>query len=455
MYIAHSMAHLPLVPVVLAGGSGTRLWPLSRLDAPKQMLPLLGGKTMLRMTIERVAGISERRPPIVVCNAAHVDTVRSEMLGAGEPEGAVVVEPMGRNTAPAVAVAAALAAEHGDVALLVMPADHLITDVSGFCAAVDTGRAPATDGALVTFGIEPTYPATGFGYIHSQGSEVVRPVAAFVEKPDRTTAESFLQAGGYLWNSGMFLFRADRYLAELAEHAPDVADAASRAVTRARRDETGNLVLDADAFAASPSISIDYAVMERTTHAAVLPLDVGWSDIGSWDSLFDATAVDSDGNALIGDIVAHATSQSYIRTDGPLVAVSHLTDVIVVATPDAVLVADRRHSESVRELVGLIRAGHRREADTSATHRRPWGRITTLTVTADRVVDRLEIDPGASVVPLPGTWLVLAGTAEHDGDSLGPGSATTVEADHAGTEFKNVASDQLVLLAVTAGGAAT
>ena len=447
------MEHLPLVPVVLAGGSGTRLWPLSRLDAPKQMLPLLGEKTMLRMTIERVHEIAERRPPVIVCNVAHADIVRREMQAAGESAGTVVVEPVGRNTAPAVAVAAELASGDPKVLLLVMPADQLIQDVSGFQAAVEAGRKAAAEGALVTFGIEPTHPATGYGYIHAPSDEIIRPVTAFVEKPDRSTAEGFLHSGGYLWNSGMFLLRADCYLTELERFAPNVAAAAAGAARLAATDEDGIVHLDAAAFAASPSISIDYAVMEHTAHASVVPMSVGWSDIGSWDSLFDATDVDADGNTLVGDVVAHATTQSYIRSDGPLVATSHLMDVIVVATGDAVLVTDRRHSESVRELVGLVRSGHRPEADASASRIRQWGRISVLTRTKDRMVEQLEVDPGATFEPQPGQWLVLAGSAEFDGESFVPGAMLPIDSERAVGAITNPGSTQLVLLAVTAGGA--
>lgn len=447
------MDPLPIVPVVLAGGSGTRLWPMSRLDAPKQLLPLLGGKTMLRATIERSAEVTHRRPPIVVCNAAHADVVRSELDAAGEPEGHIVVEPVGRNTAPAVGVAARLAAATGDSLLLVMPADHLITDVAAFTDAVATGRTPATEGDLVTFGITPTYPATGYGYIRSSGDGVVRHVDAFVEKPDRATAEAFLETANHLWNSGMFLFRADRYLSELERFEPAVAAAVSRSIETAHAGPDGNLFLDSAEFAASPSISIDYAVMERTASATVVALDAGWSDIGSWASLAEATEADAEGNALIGDVVVQDAVNAYIRSDGPLVVASHVRDVVIVATPDAVLVTDRHHSESVRDLVGLMRAGHRPEADESATHIRPWGRLHTLSRTSTRVVDRLDIAGEATVRPAPGTWLVLAGSAAHGDATLAEGDF--VEVGDGAPLFRNELTTPLVMLAVTSGGAET
>ena len=442
----------PIVPVVLSGGSGTRLWPLSRLDAPKQLLPLFGDRTMLHSTIDRVRDLPGRRPVIVVGNAAYADAVRAEMTHAGERDGTMVVEPIGRNTAPAVAVAAHLAAAGGDdPLLLVMPADHLIPDVDTFLEAVAVGVEAAAAGNLVTFGIKATYPATGYGYIRAPGPDRVRPVAEFVEKPDEETAARFLAAGDYLWNSGMFLFGARRYLEELEQHAPDVAHAAAAATAQARRDDEGSIRLPTEQFAASPSISIDYAVMEHTHAAVVVSLDAGWNDIGSWNSILEVSPGDATGNVLIGNVIVQNSEHSYIRTDGPLVAVAGVNDLVVVATPDAVLVTDRTHSEAVRQLVDRIRDTHRPEGEISVRRHRPWGEATVLTRGGGSIVDRVDVVPGETLTAAPGTWLVLEGAARHPGGMLGTGESLVVPAGDEAS-LTNPGPATLVLVAVTAAG---
>ncbi len=441
-----------IVPVVLSGGSGTRLWPLSRRDAPKQLLPLFGDGTMLRATIERLRDLPAKRPPIVVCNAAYADAARAEMERAGEPNGTMIVEPVGRNTAPAVAVAAHRALqEGGDPLLLVMPADHLIADVVGFLEAVEAGADPARDGSLVTFGIKATYPATGYGYIRAPGFDQVRPVAAFVEKPDQETAQRFLATGEYFWNAGMFLFKAQRYLDELARHAPEVAAAAAAAAAHAKEDEPGTVVLDEAAFARSPSISIDYAVMEHTNAAVVVSLDAGWNDIGSWNSILEVSPGDAMGNVLVGNVIVHGSEHSYVRTDGPLIAVAGVSGLVIIATPDAVLVTDRTHSEAVRELVDNIRDTQRPEGEISVRRHRPWGEATLLTRADGTVVDRIDVAGGETLPACTGTWLVLEGTGRHAAGELTAGSTLTV-ADGEVVAITNSGTHPLVVVAVTSDG---
>jgi mannose-1-phosphate guanylyltransferase/mannose-6-phosphate isomerase len=365
----------------------------------------------------------------------------------------MIVEPIGRNTAPAVAVAAHVAAEGGeDPLLLVMPADHLVSDVEAFLEAVTTGFDAAASGDLVTFGIKATYPATGYGYIRAPGPDRVRPVAEFVEKPDAATAERFLATGDYLWNSGMFLFGADRYLAELRRHAPEVGRAAADAAAHATRTDDGSIRLPEAAFAASPSISIDYAVMEQTDSAVVVSLDAGWSDIGSWNSILEVSSGDAAGNVLIGNVIVQNSEHSYIRTDGPLVAVAGVNDLVVVATPDAVLVTDRTHSEAVRQLVDLIRDTHRPEGEISVRRHRPWGEATVLTRGEGTIVDRVDVAPGETLTAAPGTWLVLEGTARHPGGAIGTGGSLVVPEGSAPT-LTNPGTGTLVMVAVTASGA--
>ncbi|NUS61610.1 MAG: mannose-1-phosphate guanylyltransferase/mannose-6-phosphate isomerase, partial [Lysobacter sp.] len=302
---------IPLQPVLLSGGSGTRLWPLSREAYPKQFLPLVGEDTMLQATWLRAAPLAGA-PPIVVANESHRFLVAEQLRLIGAPVPRILLEPTGRNTAPAIAVAAMQAlADGGDPLLLVLPSDHVVADVAAFHAAVDGARAAAEGGALVTFGIVPTVPETGFGYIEADADGAgVRPVKRFVEKPDLATAERWLASGGYYWNSGMFLFRASRLIAELARFRPDIVDACRKAFDDAKRD--GDFVrLDPAAFTACPSDSIDYAVMERTDAAMVLPVDIGWNDVGSWSALWDVTQRDAQGNAHHGDVIAVDSRNSY------------------------------------------------------------------------------------------------------------------------------------------------
>jgi mannose-1-phosphate guanylyltransferase len=347
-----------ITPVILSGGSGTRLWPLSRTGRPKQLLPLTHDETMLQLTARRADDPVRFAPPIIVASAAHADEIEEQLLGIGVMPSALILEPAARNTAPAIALAALAGAP--DELLLVMPSDHVIADVSAFRAAIDAAAWLAEEGWMVTFGIEPQSPETAYGYI--KAGELLRDgahrVERFVEKPDRATAEAYLAEGCYVWNGGIFLFRADTFLAALEAHAPAIA-AAARAATAAASRERLRLYPDSEAFAASPSESIDYAVMEKAGQVAVVPVDMGWSDVGSWDALHDIAAKNAGGNALHGEVVAIDTSGSLIRSHGPLVATVGVHDLIVIATGDAVLVMRRGSSQEVKRAVEVLKkVGH-------------------------------------------------------------------------------------------------
>ncbi len=362
-----------MIPVVLSGGSGTRLWPMSRARHPKQFLALDGGGTLLQQTLERLEGVPDLLPPLVVSNNEHRFLVAEQLRSMGAEPQAILLEPDPRNTAPALA-AAALAAPRADALLLALPADHVIRDVERFHDALRTAREAAGDGQLVAFGVVPTGPETGFGYIRAMqqsAGEAVR-IAAFIEKPDAARAREFIDSGEYLWNSGMFLFRADRFLEELAEHAPDVLDAVRRSWEGAQRDRDFTR-LEAEAFSHSPDISVDYAVMEKTRDAVVVPLDAGWSDIGSWDSLAGVSESDEVGNTVIGDVLLEDVSGSYIRAETRLVAGLGLRDQVVVETADAVLVADRTRAQEVKAIVARLKAEGRSEHLFHRRVYRPWG----------------------------------------------------------------------------------
>jgi mannose-1-phosphate guanylyltransferase/mannose-6-phosphate isomerase len=411
------------IPVILCGGVGSRLWPLSRELYPKQLIDLVGEHTMLQTTIERLDGIPGCTPPILVAGDEHRFMVAEQVRAIGHRPRAIVLEPEGRNTAPAVAVAALLAAAGGDdPCLLVLPADHLVTDPDAFRAGVARARAQAEAGDLVTFGIPPLRPETGYGYIQQgeplsgegAGDGAFR-VARFVEKPDAARAEEFLKAGTYLWNSGMFAFRASVYLEELKAHAPGILAACEGAVAGAATDMDFTR-LAPEPFAACPSDSIDYAVMEHTDRAAVVPVSMGWSDVGSWRAVWDAGGPDGDGNVLLGDVVARGVKDSYIRSESRLVAAVGLTDHVVVETPDAVLVAPKSMAQDVKAVVAALKALGRPEVSVHRTVYRPWGAYTVLEI-ADRFqVKKITVNPGAALSlqmhhRRAEHWVVVTGTA--------------------------------------------
>jgi len=403
-----------LQPVMLSGGSGTRLWPLSREAYPKQFLPLAGADTMLQATWRRVADIAGAAP-IVVANEDHRFLVAEQLRQVGAPTPSILLEPIGRNTAPAIAAAALQAlSAGGDPLLLVLPSDHVVRDADAFCRAVREAATAAEEGALVTFGIVPSAPEPGFGYIQGVGGDGLRDVARFVEKPDVATAQSYLDAGGYYWNSGMFLFRASRYLSELERFRPDILAATRTAWEQAKRD--GDFIrLDRDAFAACPADSIDYAVMERTGSAKVLPIDIGWSDLGSWSALWDVAERDAQGNATLGDVIAVDSRGSYVHARR-LVALVGVDDLVVVDTDDAVLVARKDRVQQVKDVVAQLKQGRRSQAALHREVHRPWGSYDSVDVGARFQVKRIKVKPGARLSLQSHTqraehWIVVSGTA--------------------------------------------
>ena len=385
-----------ITPVILSGGAGTRLWPASRSMYPKQLLPLAGEKTMLQATALRIRGLENAGDHcLVVTNEAHRFSV-VEQLHAIEVRAELLLEPEGRNTAPAVALAALQAAESDPAAiLLLMPADHVIRDVGAFRSAVEHGVAAAESGQLVTFGIVPTAPETGYGYIRADADAGgVVPVQQFVEKPDGKTARAYLDSGNYFWNSGMFLFSASAYLDELANAAPDIAASCKKSMQNKSLD--GSFIRpDRDSFLACPADSIDYAVMEKSSNAAMIPLDAGWSDVGSWSALQDVTPRDTDGNALNGDVLVHDCKDSFVQAESRLVAAVGLRDLIIVETKDSVLVADRHRSQQVKELVNQLKAQDRPEKDLHRQVFRPWGSYDSIDNEENFQVKRLIVKPGA------------------------------------------------------------
>jgi mannose-1-phosphate guanylyltransferase/mannose-1-phosphate guanylyltransferase/mannose-6-phosphate isomerase len=347
----------PIVPVILSGGSGTRLWPMSRAERPKQLLALTAEETMLQLTARRASG-ARFAAPIVVANAAHGDMVDEQLGGVGAAAQALILEPMGRNTAPAIALAA-IAAGGGADPLLVMPSDHVIADVAAFHRAIEAALPLVADGWLVTFGIAPDAPETGYGYIQIGDAigEGVHRVERFVEKPERSKAEAMLAAGDHAWNGGIFLFRADIYLGALASYAPEMLASAQRAMEKGKR-EGARIWPDAEAFGASPSDSIDYAVMEKAPRVAVVPVDMGWSDVGSWDALHAISEGDEGGNVLRGDVVAIEAENCMVRAEaGKRVALIGVSDLIVVASGDEILILPRGRSQEVKRLLEAMQRG--------------------------------------------------------------------------------------------------
>jgi len=408
-----------LVPVILSGGAGTRLWPLSRELYPKQLLRLVAERTMLQETVARTEGLPGLAPPIVICNENHRFMVAEQLRELGTAPQAIVLEPQGRNTAPAAAIAALLVSGGADAdpVLLVLPADHVITDVPAFQAAVAVGRVAAESGSLVTFGVVPDRAETGYGYIRrGAGPGPAFSVGEFVEKPDSATARGYVESGEYYWNSGMFMFRASAYLAELGRYAPAMLAACRAALAAAGRD-LDFLRLPAQEFASCPSDSIDYAVMERTDRAVVVPLAAGWSDVGSWAALADALPRDAEGNVTAGDVLTEDSSGCYLHSTSRLVAAVGLRDHVVVETKDAVLVAPRDRVQDVKELVAELKARGRYETSLHREVYRPWGSYDSID-SGDRFqVKRLIVNPGATLSlqlhhHRAEHWVVVTGTAK-------------------------------------------
>jgi mannose-1-phosphate guanylyltransferase/mannose-6-phosphate isomerase len=408
-------------PVVLSGGAGTRLWPASRATYPKQLLPLTSDSTMLQDTVQRlvgVGGLTDRT--IVICNEAHRFLV-AEQLRAIDANVDIVLEPEGRNTAPAAALAALLAldeTEKGEEAplLLIMPADHIIQDKKAFVSALNTAAESAVHGVLVTFGVVPSYPHTGYGYIEADARTLVAvPVDSFIEKPDQKTAVNLLETNRFFWNSGIFLFRADSYIDELNKFAPEMVSACRESMAGAVRDEDF-IRPDAESFRACPSDSLDYAVMEKTDHAAMVQLDAGWSDVGSWSAVHEFSDKDGAGNVISGDVTAYECKDSLISSRSRLVAAVGLQDAIVVEDKDAVLVVARDHTQDVKPVVEQLKRQNREEMNAHRQVFRPWGSYDSIDNGEGFQVKRLIVNPGA-VLSLQKHarrsehWVVVRGTA--------------------------------------------
>lgn len=407
-----------LTPVLLSGGVGSRLWPVSREGRPKQFLPLGGDHSMLQETYRRLAGL-DIGDPIVVCNDAHRFMVAEQMREMMVTTGAIILEPEGRNTAPAIALAAIEALKTDpDAVLLVLPADHYMGDAGAFRQAVQAALPTAMEGHLVTFGVVPARPETGYGYIRCGDTltDGISVLAEFVEKPDLETAQRYVTAGDYLWNSGMFLFRADNYMAALRSANHDMADACDIAMTNAASD-LDFVRPEPEAFLACPSDSIDYAVMEHTDRGAVVALDCGWSDIGAWSALWEVGVADASGNVTEGDVLLHDTANSYIRSETRLVATAGVSNVVVVETPDAVMVADRDKVQDIKVLVSTLKAQGRSEATVHQRVYRPWGSYESLIVSDRFQVKRIVVNPGEKLslqkhFHRAEHWIVVKGTAE-------------------------------------------
>lgn len=402
-----------IYPVVLSGGAGTRLWPLSREHYPKQLLCLFGERTLLQQTLLRVDGVDGIADPLLVCNEEHRFLVAEQVRELGKSPAEIILEPTGKNTAPAATLAAlSLQRRDPQALMLIMPADHVVQDTNAFQRAIQAGVRHARQGMLVTFGIVPSAPETGYGYIR-QGNE--DRVAEFVEKPDLATAQRYLQSGDYLWNSGIFLMRVEGWLEEIGQRQPGMLDACRAAYDKGKQDADFYRV-DRQQFARSPSDSIDYAVMEKTDHAVVVRLNAGWSDIGAWSALWQVCKHDAAGNVLQGDVMAHATRNAFVVAQHRLVAITGLEDVIVIETPDAVLVAHKSHSQNVRDIVDRLKREKRSEYLAHRRVYRPWGSYEGVDAGERFQVKRLIVKPGAALSlqmhhHRAEHWVVVRGTA--------------------------------------------
>jgi mannose-1-phosphate guanylyltransferase / mannose-6-phosphate isomerase len=418
----------PIIPVILSGGSGTRLWPVSRESFPKQFWPLISDRSMIQETASRALG-KAFGAPIVVCNQEHRFLVAEQMRLLGVEGARIVLEPVGRNSAPAITAAALLVAEQSpDAVLWMMAADSAIQDLGALHDVLAIAAEAARMGRVVTFGMRPTAPETGYGYIEIgpelDGLEGANILTRFIEKPDAETAARLVAGGQHMWNSGMFVFTAATLIAEMEAHAPDVVNAVRTAVAQ-RADDLDFVRLDPVAFAACPNISIDYAVAERTAHAAVVPTDIGWSDVGSWGALWDLGGKDAAGNVSVGDVLLEGSSNCYVRSDGIVTAVVGLDDAVVVVTEDAVLAMHRDRAQDVKKVVDRLKLAGRHEAVAHNRVYRPWGFYESL-IQGDRFqVKRIVVTPGRQLslqshFHRAEHWVVVNGTARvtRDADTL-------------------------------------
>ena len=412
---------MSIIPVILCGGSGTRLWPLSRDSYPKQFLHLLENQSLFQATVERLRDITPENP-VAVTNDKHRFLV-AEQLREIDQKAEILLEPMGRNTAPAIAAAAIRALkDDSSPMLLVLPSDHHIEQIDVFSKAVQTGAQAAKDGKLVTFGVVPTRAETGYGYIHAEtkplysAEQPVYAVNGFKEKPNSQTAEQYLSSGEYFWNSGMFLFRADRYLEELEKFAPEILASCQQAVDQGR-DDLDFFRLDKDSFGSCPADSIDYAVMEKTDAACVVPLDAGWNDVGAWASLWDISPSDDNDNVICGDVIAHDSTHCHIHSESRLVTTLGVKNLVIVETSDAVLVADKDAAQNVKEIVNELKNANRGEGTIHREVYRPWGKYDSVDAGERFQVKRITVNPGATLSlqkhhHRAEHWVVVTGTAE-------------------------------------------
>lgn len=414
-----------MIPVILSGGSGTRLWPLSRSSYPKQFLPITGQKTLFQLTLERISNLNQSlinfQNPIIVTNDAHRFIV-AEQLRQQNVNAKILLEPVAKNTAPAIAAAAELALSYGeDPVLLILAADHVIQDQAAFNQSVQIGLAAAESGQLVTFGVVPTAAETGYGYIKAKGhvnkqSVAVYAVEKFVEKPDLATAQSYLDEGSYLWNSGMFMFKASVYLSELEKFNPAIAKSTKASVQNSKND-LDFVRLDKNHFEQSPEDSIDYAVMEHTDKAVVVPLSANWSDVGAWNSVWEVSDKDAHGNVLRGDTIAEATTNTLVHAEHRLVSVLGLDDIVVIETSDAVLVANKNKVQDIKKIVETLKKSNRSEVSAHRKMYRPWGSYDSIDSGSRYQVKCIVVNPGQKLSlqmhhHRAEHWIVVNGTAK-------------------------------------------
>ncbi len=412
-----------IIPVILAGGSGTRLWPLSRKHYPKQLLELVDENTMLQNTVKRLMTLENVSEPVVICNENHRFMVAEQLLAMGMEKSQIILEPVGRNTAPALAVAALKASKiDSEAVIMVLPADHHIKNVEALHGAMEAGNSLALKDYLITFGIVPDSPETGYGYIKkgslindlNDDSKAVT-IAQFVEKPDLKTAKEYLKSGDYCWNSGMFMFKASKVLEELKMHVPKIVETCNEAVENGQED-LDFFRLDKEAFESCPEDSIDYAVMEKTDKGVMIPLSAGWNDLGSWDALWQAGVKEEHGNVIRGDVLTHDVKNSFLHAESRMIAAVGLENHVVVETSDAVLIAPRNRVQEVKKIVSQLKSVMREEADIHKKVYRPWGVYEGVDLSDNFQVKRITVKPGARLslqkhFHRAEHWVVVKGTA--------------------------------------------